>query len=116
MCTWGFGELAPPGNSTSSLDYTTSTSQSSVIDTLGTQTTITLWYNMTQNATTQMLGSTQGAARANAKCEANSTASECRLVNMTLQYSTAMASFSLEDGFVSFINSWRGIESKFYHK
>jgi len=22
MCTWGFGELAPPGNSTNSLDYT----------------------------------------------------------------------------------------------
>ena len=35
VCTWGFGELAPPGDSTTSLDYTLTTSQADLVDTLG---------------------------------------------------------------------------------
>jgi hypothetical protein len=36
-CTWGYGELAPPGDSTNPDDYMLTTEEASIVDTLGEQ-------------------------------------------------------------------------------
>lgn len=117
MCSWGFGELAPVGNSTDSLTYLPTTSQASIIDSLGEQALVAMIKSSYIVGQPAMVGTTNGAARSSQDCikDSNNTI-DCTIGNGTLQYSTAMAAFYLEDGLVSYMNSWRGNTSVDDHK
>ena len=117
MCSWGFGELAPVGNSTDSLTYLPTTGQASIIDSLGEQAANSMIQNLYVVGQPAMVGSTSGAARSNQACIKNpSDTADCIIAAETLQYSSSMAAFYLEDGLVSYMNSWRGNTSVPYHK
>lgn len=64
-CTWGYGELAPVGESEDRMDYLFSDANQVIVSNLGTEAYILLATSIGNDDGCKMVGFTQGAAQSN---------------------------------------------------
>ena len=114
LCTWGWGELAPLGTSTDPYDYWVDEETGASIDAGGESATINLdAFSISHHTDGQVnfVGSTGGDARLQHDC----SGIKCEIGKQKLMYSTAMASFKVNEKFNQFMIDWRTLDDGCHH-
>jgi hypothetical protein len=117
MCTWGISELPPEGLSSNPLDYYLTADETQNIDSYAAVSITGLADNETSDVGhAKMFGYTEGAVRAHYECGQDNTSPKCAYVDQTLQYTSAMAAFLIDDTLVDYIEDWHMTPGYPYHE